>query len=246
MESSSPKEERFILPYWIAESGQRITMLITGSICRFFFRTRITGKENIKDIKPGVVFAMNHTSEWDAIILPNVFNVFSKMVPIYIISLESKFYREHHTFRSWFYGGNFFRFMGAFPVIVGIKDYEKSLAFQIQMLKKGKNVLIFPEGSRSKDGKLQPAKGGVVALAKIANVPIVPVGISGVLHVTAKEFFLRKRQAVLYFGKPISPEELFFGNEKRGYSGYSGIADKKIMATIKKMLQNHAGNHSDV
>jgi 1-acyl-sn-glycerol-3-phosphate acyltransferase len=237
MKTSSQNEERFKLPYWIAEPGQRITMLITGPICRFFFWMRVVGKENIKDIKPGVIFAMNHTSEWDAIMLPNTFSMFGNMVPIYIISRESKFYKEHHTVRSWFYGGNFFRFMGAFPVIVGIKDYEKSLAFQIQMLKKGKNVLIFPEGSRSKDGKLQPAKGGVVALAKIANVPIVPVGVSGVLHVTPKEFLLRKRRATLYFGKPILPEELFSENGKKGYSEYSDIADKKVMARISEILQ---------
>jgi long-chain acyl-CoA synthetase len=197
---------------------------------------KIADQENIKGVKPGVVFAMNHTSEWDAIMLPNTFSMFSKMIPIYIISRESKFYREHHTFRSWFYGGNFFRFMGAFPVVVGVNNYEESLAFQIQMLKKGKNVLIFPEGARCKDGKIQPAKGGVVALAKCADVPVVPVAVSGVLHLTLKEFYSRKRQATLRFGAPIYPKDLCLEDGRSEYSDYADIADKKIMARIGKML----------
>ena len=231
-----PNKFHFRFPYWVAEFGQRIAILIARPFCRIFLQNKVRGKENIKEVKPGVIFAMNHLSEWDPILFADTFRLFSKMLPIYFVSLEDKLYREHHTLRSWFYGGNLFHFLGAFPAILGIKDYETSLAFQLEMLKKGKNVLIFPEGSRSKDGKLQSAKGGVVALAKYANVPVIPVMISGVLHVTAKEFFARKRSAVIRFGKAISPEEIFSGYEKTNPRQYAKIADEKIMKKIKEMM----------
>jgi 1-acyl-sn-glycerol-3-phosphate acyltransferase len=235
----SCNKERFMLPYWIPEIGQRITIFLTGPLCRVFLRKKVIGRENIKDIKPGVIFAMNHLSEWDPFAFADTFSLFSKMRPIYFISLESRYYRDHKTIRSWFYGGNFFRFMGAFPVILGIKNYEQSLAFHIQMLKKGKNVLIFPEGGRSKDGKLQQAKGGVIALAKATNAPVIPVGISDVFRVTPKEFFLRKRHVTIHFGKPIYPKELFVEHEKLEYPTYADLANKKIMTKIREILQNH-------
>jgi 1-acyl-sn-glycerol-3-phosphate acyltransferase len=227
----------FKLPYWVCEIGQRLTIFFTGPLCRVFLRKKVYGKENIKGIKPGVIFAMNHLSEWDPFAFADTFSLFSRMLPIYFISLESKYYREHKTLRSWFYGGNFFRFMGAYPAILGMKDYEKSLAFQIEMLKKGKNVLIFPEGGRSKDGKLQPAKGGVIALAKAANVSVVPVAISdGVFHVSLKDFLLRKRSVTIHIGKPISNEEIFREHKELQYSDYPKLADEKIMAKIAELL----------
>ncbi|MFA6493536.1 MAG: lysophospholipid acyltransferase family protein [Candidatus Paceibacterota bacterium] len=193
------------------------------------------GYENIKDLKPGVVFALNHTSEWDPIVFANGFNIFSKMIPLYTTSREKNFYKTS-ALRSIFYGGNLFRFMGAFPVVVGVKNYERSLAFHIKMLKNGKNVLIFPEGHCTKDGKLQPAKGGVVALARAANVPVIPVGVTGLFNITPKEFFLRKRRVGLYFGKPIYPNELFLENGRVGYSAYPQIANEIIMSKIAELI----------
>ena len=237
MDSTSNKSH-FELPYWVSEIGQRITVLLTGPLCRIFLRKRVVGRQNLKNVKPGVIFAMNHLSEWDPFAFADTFSLFSRMLPVYFISLESKYYREHHTLRSWFYGGNFFRFMGAFPVILGIKDYETSLAFQIEMLKNGKNVLIFPEGGRSKDGKLQPSKGGVVALVKATNTSVIPVAISrDVFHLTMKDFLLRRRCVTVSFGKPISPREIFSQYEKTNPRQYAKIADEKIMTKIAELYR---------
>jgi 1-acyl-sn-glycerol-3-phosphate acyltransferase len=234
MESAG--KESFKLPYWVPEIGQRITVFLAIPFCRVFLQRKVFGRGNIKDIKPGVIFAANHLSEWDPFVFADTFGIFSKMLPLYFISLESKYYREHNTLRSWFYGGNFFRFMGAFPAIIGLKNYEESLAFHIEMLKKGKNVLIFPEGGRTRDGNLQIAKGGVVALVRATNASVIPVVISGVFRIKLKDFLLRKRQAIVRFGKPISPEEIFEGCEDREHSDYAKIANEKVMKKIAEII----------
>jgi len=56
-----------------------------------------------------------------------------------------------------------------------LKSFKESVAY----LKRGISIFAFPEGTRSRDGKLMPFKGGVFSMAVKANVPIVPISISG-------------------------------------------------------------------
>lgn len=56
---------------------------------------------------------------------------------------------------------------------------EKAVQQLTQTLQQGRSVLVFPEGTRSKDGKLMPFKKGAIHLANAAGAPIVPVHISG-------------------------------------------------------------------
>lgn len=163
------------------------------------------------------------------------FNLFSRILPLYFIAREEKFYKEGLS-GSFFYTETLLHCFGVYSAVFGIKDYEQSLASHIKLLKEGKNVAIFPEGHRSKDGSLSEAKGGVVALAKAANAPIVPVAVSGILRITLKEFLLRKRFVTIRFGKPIFPEELFEGYENAVPQDYKKIATEKVMKGIEKVL----------
>jgi len=56
-----------------------------------------------------------------------------------------------------------------------LKSFKESVAY----LKRGWSIFAFPEGTRSRNGKMIPFKGGVFAMAVKANVPIVPISISG-------------------------------------------------------------------
>lgn len=56
---------------------------------------------------------------------------------------------------------------------------EKAVQQLTETLRQGRSVLVFPEGTRSKDGQLQPFKKGAFHLAKAAGAPIVPMHISG-------------------------------------------------------------------
>jgi 1-acyl-sn-glycerol-3-phosphate acyltransferase len=72
-------------------------------------------------------------------------------------------------------------------------------------IREGMNIVIFPEGTRSLDGKLLPFKKGVFSLALRAGVPIVPVGICGTSRLQPKGSFIPKEKGVIYIniGKAI-------------------------------------------
>ena len=90
---------------------------------------------------------------------------------------------------------------GAFPVVRGKGDMAV-IDQSVEKLKKGKNLVIFPEGTRSKDGKGGRGKTGVALIAARSNVDVVPVGVC-----FEGDLGFRKK-VVIRYGKPISASEL--------------------------------------
>lgn len=90
------------------------------------------------------------------------------------------------------------------------KKAQKSIQQAGQLVANGKRVIIFPEGTKSKDGTIGPFKKGGFHLAEQAKVQILPVKIEGARHVwpNKKPFQLRKGKITVKVGEPISPESL--------------------------------------
>ena len=85
------------------------------------------------------------------------------------------------------------------------REAVKSLQQAAERIKAGTSILIFPEGTRSSDGTLQPFKGGAMLLAIKAEVPIVPVAFVGSYSVLPKgTFFPRPGTITIKVGDPIS------------------------------------------
>ena len=216
----------------ISEFGQRVAMLLITPVLKFFVHFEVRGKENLKDIPANAIYAMNHISELDVVLLPCTFSVFSKEVAIYYVSFKRSVYKEFRTFNSFFYREWLFRILGAYSVELGLRDFEKSLALHIEFLKDGKNVAIFPEGGIRAPGEICNPKGGTIALVKATGLPVVPVNISGHSNINLKEFLLRKRKTIITFGKPIYPDEIFTGYKKPEPKHYVEITRNKIMKSI--------------
>jgi len=93
---------------------------------------------------------------------------------------------------------------GAFPVHRGILD-RRTLNQARQVLDSGRVLFVFPEGTRSRNAKLQPAYPGTTIIALHNNVPILPIGITGLEHVRQGPFwwiFRRYKVTVrINFGK---------------------------------------------
>lgn len=177
----------------------------------FFGHLEIRGSENLKAIGrdgKGVIFAVNHTGELDAIIVPASLPFLSRLMPMFYTSREKDFY-QNCGWRKIFYGGLLFKLWGAHPVKVGLMNYELSLQTHIDIINHGNTVMIFPEGSTTKDGNLKKSKGGITYLSHITGAPIVPIYISGVFRLRMKEWFSRQRRVKITFGKPITTAELF-------------------------------------
>lgn len=217
---------------------QTLVWLPTRLVLKFFLHIHIRGTDNLQGINKGVIFAVNHMSELDPIILPACLDPFSPVMPMHYVSREKAAYK-HLGLRSTVYGGRFFKLWGAYPAIVGVKDYEKSLAAHIELLKMGKSVCIFPEGKKSLDAGLQKPKGGLVELAKQSGALIVPVAVSGYFDMTLKDFIHRKRTAMISFGKPITVKELFEGYENATFKEYETIVFEKVVRKIATLLDEH-------
>lgn len=204
-------------------------------LVHFLLRMEVKGKENLKDIPNGrVIFAANHCSEIDPFAFQYALSFPSKFLPLYFVSLTKNYYTfERFGFRSFFYGGLFFRLMGAYPVYKGLNDYEASFCNHIRILEKNHSVLMFPEG-RKRDGKVVEARSGIILLAKRTKSIIVPVKISGNEEMNYKTTFQRKRKLKIIFGKPID-HTLFTIDDsldpKQQYKAYA----KQIMDNIESL-----------
>ncbi len=200
---------------------QKLIWLQIRLILWFFIGLEVRGLKNLKKIKGNAIFATNHSSEIDPILVPASLPFFSRFSPIFFVTLLQNEYKNS-GWRQAFYGKTFFKLWGGHPAYLGLKNYEKSLVHHIELLKDGKNLCVFPEGgiaresssagvstsSSSNNGALQPARGGIGYLAETTGKPIIPVAITGVYNMSNSDFFLRRRKVVVNFGKPIYKEEL--------------------------------------
>lgn len=84
-----------------------------------------------------------------------------------------------------------------------------ALKAALRLLKEGEMVGLFPEGTRTPDGNLQPARGGIGFLIAKARVPVIPAYVGGTFRALARHHrFPRPARVTVRFGDPILPEEL--------------------------------------
>jgi len=151
--------------------------------------------EGLDRIQPdgGYVFAANHLSLMDTPLV------------IAYIPAQFRFLAKRSLFRVPFIGGHLKR---AGHIRVDREDPRsavKVMGVAAELIRKdGISILVFPEGSRSEDGKLQEFKEGAAYLAIKAGVPVVPVAISGTHAVLPPgSVLVRSGKATLRIGHPI-------------------------------------------
>ncbi len=157
------------------------------------------GKENLDPTKP-YIFVSNHQSYLD---IPTLFQTIPHNLH-FIAKKEVKWI----PFIGWY-------MMGTGMIFVDRSNKAKarvSIEKAAKLIKKGKDVLMFPEGTRSKDGKLMDFKGGAFKLAKAAGVAIVPVAIKGTDKILPPgTFYIKPNPVEVLIGKPIASENLEMG-----------------------------------
>jgi 1-acyl-sn-glycerol-3-phosphate acyltransferase len=157
-------------------------------------RVRVEGLENIP---PSVcIFAANHISNVDPI-------AFVPAIPRRVsVLLKSELFRIPILSTAM-------RLAKFVPVDRADKEAAvASVDVALGVLKEGLSLAVYPEGTRSPDGRLKPFKKGTFALAIEAGVPIVPVSISGAQHLMRKgEWTMRPGEIVVRFGPPVDASQ---------------------------------------
>jgi 1-acyl-sn-glycerol-3-phosphate acyltransferase len=176
-------------------------------------KVSVSGLENIAS--PPYIVMCNHQSALD---------IFSLIIAL---PLQFKWIAKRELFFIPFLGWAMKR---AGYISLDRKHPREALKAMDDAAKKirgGMNILIFPEGTRSKDGNLLPFKKGGFSLAVRAKVPIVPVGISGSSRLQPKGSFIPNQKGVIYIrvGKPI----------ETGQGGRS--AKTEIMMTVREAIE---------
>jgi len=166
-----------------------------GPILRLLYRPKAVGLENIPADGPALI-AANHESFLDDLLLPLV-------VP----GRKVVFLAKAEYFDKWYLRW-FFKGAGVIPVRrTNRSGAEAALQAGVQALREGKLVGIFPEGTRSPDGRLYRGKTGVARMALEAQVPVIPVGIVGTFEALPYDRKIPKRGRVeIRFGRPLSFE----------------------------------------
>lgn len=131
------------------------------------FRVECVGRENLKKVQTGgCILAPNHVSAIDP-----VFVVITRFWGKRMVVFAKKELFEINALLTWF-----FRYMGALCVR-GTRDELETIDKTVEVCKNGGTLLIFPEGTREKEGKFLPPKSGLFVIAAQAAVDVVPVRI---------------------------------------------------------------------
>ncbi|MCV7236380.1 1-acyl-sn-glycerol-3-phosphate acyltransferase [Mycobacterium branderi] len=86
--------------------------------------------------------------------------------------------------------------------------YAALLAAAKPALAAGRAVVIYPEGTRSRDGSIGDFRTGALRLARDCNVPLIPVGLRGTAAVLPKNGHFRRGAMLAHFGDPIDPRSI--------------------------------------
>ncbi len=185
-----------------------------------FYNVKVEGKENIPK-KPGFIIASNHRSFAD----PPLVAVSASMCTRF------SFIAKEELFKNPFFGW-LIRKLGAFPVTRGKGDM-KVISDAVDRLSEGRNLVIFPEGTRSKDGKLGRGKTGVALIAAKSKAIVVPTAI-----VFEGKLRFRKK-IIIRYGKPIQPEEIAVGDDINPKE--LKAVKQRIMGDIQLLLEDKNG-----
>ena len=175
---------------WIPRTWSRCILWV----CQI--RLIVEGKENLQPGKH-YIFVSNHASMFDipaALVgIPSEVNIVFKKILTYV--------------PIWGWALRF----GPFIMIdrMNSRDAMNSLERAAQTIRSGSSVLLFAEGTRTRDGKLQPFKRGAFFIAVKAGVPVVPVTINNTFKIMPKgSLNIQPADISVVIGKPIATDTL--------------------------------------
>ncbi|WP_231917676.1 lysophospholipid acyltransferase family protein [Microbacterium pygmaeum] len=206
-------------------------------LARMIYRPHIEGRAHVPTTGP-VIFASNHLSFIDSIAIP-----VAAPRPVHFLAKSSYF--DGEGFSGWM-SREFFTAIGAIPVQRGAGQAAlDALDQQRRLLDEGSAVALYPEGTRSLDGRLYKGRTGAAFLALQTGAPVVPVGLLGTAEVmpVGARMPSMKHRVTVKFGEPLDVSA--HGPAESGRA--RRLATDDIMAAIHALSgQELAGTYNEV
>ncbi|MBI4096772.1 MAG: AMP-binding protein [Candidatus Levybacteria bacterium] len=182
---------------------EAIDIVFQKPLSNLFFDLKVHGLSNLESIKRPAVFISNHVSYLDQ---PAIMYSLPRNIRYKIASAtrEEFFFSREGTplFNKILFPYSMIAF-NTF-LLPQKSGFRKSLSFMGSLIDQGVSILIFPEGTRTKNGKLGPFMQGLGLLTKELQVPIVPIKILGMEKIYPRgSKFPKKGKCQVVFGKPI-------------------------------------------
>lgn len=156
------------------------------------FDLRCLGRYNL-DFEGAAIVLSTHQSHFDPVLIGLSFNG-----------------RIHYLARRTLFNN---RLLGLVIYLLNAIELDRDrsgiagLKEMLKRLKNGHKVLMFPEGTRSSDGKVAPLKPGFLAVARRSRVPLVPVAVTGAFEALPRSAKIPRRYPIIVsFGQRIEPE----------------------------------------
>ncbi|MCW7987765.1 acyl-phosphate glycerol 3-phosphate acyltransferase [Streptomyces platensis subsp. clarensis] len=189
---------------------QVLKYLLLGPLLRLVFRPRIEGLGHVPE-EGGAIIASNHLSFADHFVMPAI-------VPRRVTFLAKAEYFTGPGLKGRLTAA-FFRGVGQIPVDrSGGRASQAALSSGLAVLRKGRLLGIYPEGTRSHDGRLYKGRTGVASMALTAGVPVVPCAMIGTFEAQPTGRRLpRAMRITIRFGAPLD------------FSRYAGLEDERTV-----------------
>lgn len=208
--------------YWLAK------YLLVSPIFHLFFRIEVVGRDHIPR-RGGAIIASNHISAIDSVFVPLV-------IPRHVTFLAKAQFFAGRGFAAWVRRS----FMGAMGQLAidrsGGSASTDALGAGVAVLRAGRLVGIYPEGTRSPDGRLYRGRTGLARMVLAEPVPVIPVTVHGTDEVLpiGKGFPKLFRRVTVTFGEPLD------------FSRFVDIADdrfvlRSIMDELMRELARMSG-----
>jgi 1-acyl-sn-glycerol-3-phosphate acyltransferase len=191
--------------YWL------IKHLLAIPLLHLFFTIEVHGRENLPRRGPGVI-ASNHLSTIDSVFVPLV-------IPRHVTYLAKSQFTTGRSLGAWF-RRELMATLGQLAIDrSGGTASAAGIAAGAGVLKKGELLGIYPEGTRSPDGRLYRGRTGVARILVEANAPVVPVAVFGTPEIMPKgaKFPRLGRKVIVVFGPQLD------------FSRYAGIAEDRFV-----------------
>ena len=186
-----------------------------------FLPTKVVGKRNIRKMKTNFILTCNHTSNWDVIIMQ------ANLPKRYFVLAKKQLFKNKLF-------GAYLRSLNAIPVDRGNNDIE-SVKEVLRRLKKGKNLLIFPQGTRVKQNEYMEIKNGTAMFALKTHTPIIPC-----MFVKNTKIFTRN---VLLVGEPYNLSEMPKFKDKKIDKDLLNEASDIIVDKMMELKENYMGGN---